>query len=191
MLVADWFIALWRSSVANVSLPKRHAPFVPSAAAVRHRETAVRSIEKMELKLALGHEDDKVGHGGKDTTIHKREDARRAKAIDVGLMILKEVGVASPRYKEIFPCDMLTSDKGMLSAFENIILNGIEAQAVIHHGAEAWRLFEWLGTLNMDLVDASQLRLVSYINNCSGRGRTVPSRVRNAIIWLQHVTGLL
>ena len=73
---------------AVLSTSKKPVPYAPSAAAIRHRETAIRSVAKMEQKLALGHVDDTTGHCGVHGTIHKREEDRRAKAIDVGLMVL-------------------------------------------------------------------------------------------------------
>ena len=93
----------------------------------------------MQQKFALGYGENRGDHSGKDTTIHKREDGRRAKAIDVGLMILKEAGYFSPRFTDIFPDGFLTFDNALLSDFGNVILKGVEPQAVIHHGAEVWR----------------------------------------------------
>ena len=163
---------------------------VPSQAAVRQRDAAIRSYAKMQETLARGAGDDTSGHLGERTTLHKREEAKRSKAVDAGFLILKEVGPLSPRFADMFPEGGIGVDLGIKEAMEDIILNGVEPQTVINHAAEIWRLFEWLKSLNLKLDEITELRIAGYIRNSSGRGRSVPGRVRNAVIWLREITSM-
>ena len=69
------------------------APFKPSAAAARLRVSALKSKQKMDDKLARGHVVDESGHLGVPVeSLHDRASGQRAKAIEVGFLILHEVG---------------------------------------------------------------------------------------------------
>ena len=73
-----------------------------SKASVKHREQAVRSISKMEQRLAAGASDDLSGHGPPSTNLHERDEGLRRRAVDLGDAVLQEVGSASPRFSDYF-----------------------------------------------------------------------------------------
>ena len=109
---------------------------VPSQAAVRQRDVAIRSYAKMQENLARGAGDDTSRHLGERTTLHKREEAKRSKAVDAGFLVLKEAGPLSPRFADMFPEGDVGVDPGIQNATDDIILNGVEPQAVINHAAK-------------------------------------------------------
>ena len=137
---------------------------VPSQAAVRQRDAAIRSYAKMQENLARGAGDDTSGHLGERTTLHKREEAKRSNSVDARFLILKEVGPLSHRFADLFPEGDVGVDPGIKNAMEDIILNGVEPQTVINHAAEIWRLFEWLKPLNIKLDEITELRIAGYID---------------------------
>ena len=164
--------------------------FKPSAAAVKHRETAIRSFARFEKNLAQGYRDDRSIHLGADVSLHKRADNLRSRAIDAGFLIFQELGKLSPRYDELFPNGVLADDPGLVAACENLVLNDVEPQVVFNYAAEVWRLIEWAKTLGLALPDLSELRVAGHLRNCAGRGKSVPGRVRHALVWFQQVFGI-
>ena len=63
---------------------KGQVKFALSKASIKHREQAVRSIAKMEQRLAAGASDDLSGHGPPSTNLHERDEGLRRKAVDLG-----------------------------------------------------------------------------------------------------------
>ena len=174
-----------RSQVANP------VAFQPSASAMKLRTTALKSIGKMEQKLAQGVEEDMSGHlMGPKVSLHERDDAQRAKAIDVGYLVLKHVGPVSSRYRQLYDGEAITQDQGMRDAFDDIIISGLEPSVVLNYGSECFRFIHWLEALGVSLKDLSDLRVAGYIRNTQGRGKTVPGRVRNALVWLQRMADI-
>ena len=161
-----------------------------SLAARKHRETAVKSMAKMQEKLAVGAQEDKSGHLGGSTSLHQRDEGLRVRAVELGYAVLQELGSASPRFQEIFPEGALTRDPGLREAFDDMIIHGVDPKVVISQVAEVWRFLHWLSALGLSIGDISELRVAGFIKNAAGRGKSVPGRVRNSLIWLQHVTGI-
>ena len=170
---------------------KGPSKYALSKASIKHREQAVRSISKMEQRLAAGASDDLSGQGPPSTNLHQRDEGLRRKAVDLGYAVLQEVGSASPRFSEIFPEGNLTQDKGMRDAFDDIILHGVDPKVVISQAAEVWRFLHWLQALGVEMSDVSELRVAGFIRNAAGRGKSVPGRVRSSLMWFQGVTNII
>ena len=78
----------------------------------------------------------------KSTSLHERADDVRVRAIDLGFAILKETGPFSPRFSQTFDSNgKVVLDDGTRMALADIILSGLEPQAVINHGAEVFSFF--------------------------------------------------
>ena len=121
--------------------------FQPSAAAVKHRDTAIRSFAKFEKNLAHGQREDLTSHRVTDDSLHKRAENLRSRAVDAGFLIFQELGELSSRCNELFPGGVLADDAGLVSACASLVLNGVEPQVVLNYAAEVWRLIEWAKTL--------------------------------------------
>ena len=170
---------------------RKQLGFQPSAAAAKLRASAVKSIEKMEKRLAQGVEDDVQGHlAGPSCSLHQRDESLRAKAVNVGQSILLEIGISSPRFSQLFVDGCLSDDPGLVEAFNDIVLSGLEPQVVLNYGSEAFRFIHWMKATKLDFEKLSDLRVAGYIRNSSGRGKTVPGRVKNALVWLQRLSDL-
>ena len=164
-------------------------PAASSKAALKLRETAVKSQANLREKLAKGHSEDfEARLLGKPTSLHDRASAQREKAIAAGHLVLREVGWASKRYTELFNADgNLVADEGIVGAFNDIIISGLEPQVVQGYCAESFRFLAWLTALQRPVQEVTELQIAGYIRNCLGRGKSVPGRVRLALVWLQRL----
>ena len=179
-------------SLGGSSVEKTRGVYQPSSASIKLRESALRARKKMEAKIASGAVEDTVGHlSAESTSLHQRATDLRTRAIDTGYAILKEVGVQSPRYREIFDEGGCVSvDSGLIEAFNDIILHGLEPSVVLTYGAEVYRFLEWMRAISLGFESLTDLRVAGYVRNCLGRGKTVPGRARNALIWFQRLADL-
>ena len=101
---------------------------------------------------------------------------------------MREVGWASKRYTELFNADgNLVADDGIVGAFNDIIISGLEPQVVQGYCAESFRFLAWLTALQRPVQEVTDLQIAGYIRNCLGRGKSVPGRVRLALVWLQRL----
>ena len=90
----------------------------------------------------------------------------------------------------MYPNDVLSNNLALVGAFNSIILHGVEPQIALGYVSEVWRFFAWVAAINVGLSVISELRIASYIQNSDGRGRTVPRRVRLALVWFQQMTDI-
>ena len=181
------------SRMSGPSQPLRLSGAVPSiaskTAAAKLRDSALKSQLKLDEKLTKGQEEDLEGHlVGSIASLHVRAQTQRDKAVATGYLVLREVGAVSPRFSQVFTESGETvSDMGILSAFNDMILAGLEPQIVLNYCTESFRFLQWLTSLGLDLKSLNDLRVAGYIKNSTGRGKTVPGRVRHALIWLQRI----
>ena len=176
---------------SSVTPVPRRVEFQPSAAASKLRDAAVKSYEKMEKCLAQGVKEDVQGHlAGPSVSLHQRDDNLRVKAIHVGQMILFDVGRASPRFSQLFVDGVIVNDDGIVGAFNDMVLCGLEPQVVLSYGAEVSRFLHWMKATGLGFEDLSDLRVAGFIRNSAGRGKTVPGRVKSSLVWLQRLADL-
>ena len=81
-------------------------------------------------------------------------------------------------------------DPNLDAVVADILLAGVEPQVVLGHVAEFWRFHQWLQAIGGAVESVSELRVAGYLHNCLGRGKSVPGRVRSALIWLQRVASI-
>ena len=177
-----------RTSSRNAVGRKPH-PATSSKAALKLRETALKSQANLREKLAKGHgQDFEARLPCKPTSLHDRASAQREKAIAAGHLVLREVGRASKRYTELFNADgILVADEGIVCAFNDIIISGLDPQVVQNYCAESFRFLAWLTALQRPLQEVTELQVAGYIRNCMGRGKSVPGRVPLALVRLQRL----
>ena len=145
----------------------------------------------MEKSLAQGVKEDVQGHlAGPSVSLHQRDDSLRAKAIHVGQMILFDVSQASPRFSQVFVDGVIVNDDGIVGAFNDMVLCGLEPQVVLSYGAEVSRFLHWMKATGLGFGDLSDLRVAGFIRNSAGRGKTVPGRVKSSLVWLQRLADL-
>ena len=73
--------------------------FQPSSSTSRLRASAVNSVVRMEEKIAKGFVEDKTSHLlTQSTSLHERADGIKVRAIDLGFLILKEMGPFLPSF---------------------------------------------------------------------------------------------
>ena len=156
--------------------PKPAAISIPlSSAAVRLRDSALRSQAKLTQKLALGQQVDHHSHLGAKTTLHEREESMRSRAIDSGYMVLREVGSQSPRYGELFDSSgNIAAEKSVLDAFNDIIMHGNEPPVVLNYAAESVRFLSWVKAVGLPLESMTDLRVAGFIHNSRDRGKLCP-----------------
>ena len=115
----------------------------------------------MEEAIAKRTFDDKTSHLlSKPTSLHKRVDEVKERAVDVGFSILRDVGPFSPRYFQIFDKEgNMILDDGTRLAVADMTLSGLEPQVVINYGSEVFRFLHWLSALGLSLREISDLRV--------------------------------
>ena len=45
--------------------------------------------------------------------------------------------------------------------------------------------------VGLSLTSMTELKVAGVIHNSNGRGKTVPGRVRNSLVWLQRISGIV
>ena len=84
------------------------------------------------------------GHGKPTATIKSREEGTRAKAIEAGLLVLKEIGEASPRFKENFLAGKFAVDPNLDAVVSDILLATTWQQPCWPCDSFCWTLcFTW------------------------------------------------
>ena len=158
-------------------------------AAEKLRVSALRSQAKLDERLLRGQSEDLGGHlDVNGATLHTRAEAQKEKAVESGYLVLKEVGSISPRFSQVFnESGDKVSDLGIIGAFNDIVLAGLEPQVVQNYCTESFRFLQWVASIGLDIKSLNDLRVAGYIKNTTGRGKTVPGRVRHALVWLQRL----
>ena len=143
----------------------------------------------MEEKIAEGVEVDKTSHlATESSTLHARADHLKERVIDLGFAILYETVEFSPRYSQTFDAaGTCILDEGTKLALADIILAGVEPQVVLTYGAEVYRFIHWLSAVGLRFTEVTDLRVAGYIRNSLSRGKTVPTRLRSALMFFQRV----
>ena len=108
------------------------------------------------------------------------------KAVDMGVDLLKFIGPASPRYVELFGSDGSSlPPPALLASFRLVVRGDIEAACLRDFCRESRRFFLWGFSLKLDFAALPSLALVGYLRNVRSRGKSVPTRVRCALVWAE------
>ena len=109
-------------------------------------------------------------------------------AIDLGVDLLMYIGSVSPRFVELFGPDGTSSPpSGLLESFRLVVRGDVEAACLRDFCRESRRFFVWAFSMKLDLLSLPSLALVGYLRNIRCRGKSVPTRVRCALVWSEAV----
>ena len=62
----------------------------------------------------------------------------------MGQLILFEIGQISPRFSQLFVDGRLVEDAGIVGAFNDIVLSGLEPQVVLNYCSEVVKFSHWM-----------------------------------------------
>ena len=122
---------------------------------------------------------------GPAKTVSEREDLRFARAKKEVLDLLCRAGAHSAVYTEIFsegPRDLMPGESTVLFG---VLMARIQPKAILDYCKEVNLYMDWLSSIKRSLVDVGPLMLCSYLHMTLSRGKSIPTKVRCALVWFE------
>ena len=118
-------------------------------------------------------------------TIEAKDDLKLARARREVLSLLHRVGSDSAVYCEIFgegPRDLDQSEQMMLFG---VLMARIQPKAIMDYCKEVNLYIDWLNGIKFPLTRVGPLMLCSYLHMTLSRGKSIPVKVRCALVWFE------
>ena len=110
------------------------------------------------------------------------------KAVDMGVSVLMFLGKVSIRFVELYgPDGSLEPSATDLASFRFLVQGKLQSDCLVDYCRETRRFATWAFALGFYFNRLGSLCLVGYLRNVRSRGKTVPTRVRCALVWAEEV----
>ena len=114
--------------------------------------------------------------------------AAQAKVSKHVISLLKLLGPMSPRFVEVYGAPGSPDPvAGAPATFAALAAGRRNPSVSLNYCAELAAFLLWLRAAGRTPASVTELSVAAYISQCRGRGRSVPNRVRSALLWAQRV----
>ena len=127
---------------------------------------------------------------GAAVSIAETDDRRTRRALAAAYQVLRSLGRVSPRWVELYDS---THDgvppATLVKVQDEIFMARTTSHTVLKHCSELNRFLEWLQTMKVSTANPGALLVSSYILSTRARGKSIPNKVRTALVWSEETMG--
>ena len=121
------------------------------------------------------------------SSLHLKYAGLRAKAAQACTALLKRIRSASPLYAPLFGLDgSVDPPVVMLEVFHDLAMGSLEPTCILNYVKEVERFRKYCGVLGFALVGLDELSIAAFLKASRERGKSVPVRVRSALVWCER-----